>query len=48
MKYVLIAVLLLGAVAAHHHSFHAGVALLVTVAVVIALKDVAKSINAGK
>lgn len=48
MKYVLIAALLLGAVAAHHHNFHAGVALLVTVIAVIALKGLSKSINADK
>lgn len=48
MKYVLIAVLLLGALAAHHHSFHAGVALLVTVAAVIALKGLAQSLNTEK
>ena len=48
MKYVLIAVLLLGALAAYHHSFHAGVALLVTVAAVIALKGLAQSLNTEK
>lgn len=48
MKYVLITALLLGALAANHHSFHAGAALLVTVAVVIAFKTIVKSINADK
>lgn len=48
MKYILIVALLLGAFTAHHHHFHAGVALLVTVIAVIALKGVAKSINADK
>ena len=38
MKYVLMTVLLLGALAAYRHSFPAGAAVLVTVAAVIALK----------
>ncbi len=48
MKYVLIAVLLLGALTAYHHSFHAGAALLATVAAVLALKGLVQSINTGK
>jgi len=48
MKYVLITVLLLGALTASHHSFHAGAAVLVTVAAVLILKKLAQSINTEK